>query len=65
LSQIAALEIRCDDCGRANRMDADTLTRNGDCRVTDFKARLVCSTCKARGQAGRNIEAIPVLRRAK
>lgn len=65
ISEVVALEIRCDDCGKGARLEHDALSRNGDCEVSDFRARLVCSTCRTTGRAGRNVAAIPILRRAR
>lgn len=65
LSEVSALEIRCDDCGRVSRIEGHVLARGRDCSVTEIEARLVCSSCRDRGQLGRNIAAIPILRRAR
>lgn len=65
VSEVSALEIRCDDCGRVSRIEGDILARTGDCSLAEIRTRLVCSSCKERGQMGRNVEAIPILRRAR
>jgi hypothetical protein len=60
LTEIAALQIRCECCGRIKRMggmDLRTLAGKGVASTAQLKPRLVCSEC---GQ--RDFDLMPILR---
>jgi len=64
VSQIAALDIRCDDCGRVARLERQALADLPDYCLSELRKKLLCSHCRALGSAGKNVAAMPILRRA-
>ena len=64
VSQIAALNIRCDDCGRVARIERQALDGLPDYCLSELRKKLLCSHCREIGQTGKNVVAMPILRRA-
>lgn len=63
LSQLTALEVLCEPCGRTRRMEGDKvgqLVERGYRSIDDLEGRLVCSACAER----RRLTIIPYFRRA-
>jgi hypothetical protein len=64
LSQIAALNVRCDDCGRTSRLERQALDGLPDYCLSELRKKLLCSHCREMGALGKNVAAMPILRRA-
>lgn len=67
LSLFRAIDIRCDDCGRAKRMPPHEIQRhiaNGVRSLIGLHDKLHCMVCRHRGGLGKNVSLIPVPREA-
>lgn len=64
VSQMAALNIRCDDCGHATRLERQAFFEWPDYCLSELRRKLSCSHCRKLGAPGKNVVAMPILRRA-
>ena len=62
LSQVRALDLICEDCGRTRRLSRPRLLdleRQGLRTLHALGARLICAACRERGGQGRNVSLRP------
>lgn len=64
VSQMAALKIQCEDCGHTVRLERQAFYEWPDYCLSELKSKLLCSRCRKLGAPGKNVLAMPILRRA-